>query len=200
MKLALNDVDISGLWIFAQNPDDRTLRLQKHSAWPNFVYILSRRDFGLLLVMTASNLHVLTSFGFLHSNCAVWFSASTFSVMSSIVASSCFCVMPMEIFVVARVDLATFGKFRVARDLSLLSTLVCFCSLFACETREGGKFHPDLRLRSGRVEFLRNRGDSSTPHEGTRLWLYICGRSVSVLPDFSRFSGHICNSWVFFHQ
>ena len=96
--------------------------------------------------------------------------------------------MPMEIFVSARVDLATLGKFRVARVLSLLSRLVCFCSLFVCETREGGKI---------RFEFLRRRGDSKTS-EVTRLW--ICGRSVSVLPDFSRFSGHICNSWVFFHQ
>ena len=55
-------------------------------------------------------------------------------------------IMPMEIFVVARVDLATLGKVRVALDLSLLSTLVCFCSLFACETLEGGKFHTDATL------------------------------------------------------
>jgi len=39
-----------------------------------------------LLVVAASTLHVLTSFGFLHSNCTVWFSDSTVFVRPSIVA------------------------------------------------------------------------------------------------------------------
>ena len=51
-------------------------------------------------------------------------------------------IMHMEIFVVARVELATFGKVRVALDLRLLSTLVCFCSLFACENWRVENFTP----------------------------------------------------------
>ena len=75
-----------------------------------------------------------------------------------------------------------------------------FLSLVGVRDTGGWKiFTLALRLRSGRVEFL-SWGDGSKSQEGTRLWIYTCGRSISVLPDFSRFSGHICNSWVFFHQ
>ena len=105
-------------------------------------------------------------------------------------------VMPVEKFVVARVDLATLGKVRIALDLSLLYTLGYFYPLLACETLEGENF--TLMYARGLAEFL-SWCDGSRSQEG-RGCGHICGRSVSVLPDFSRFSGHICNFWVFFHQ
>ena len=58
--------------------------------------------------------------------------------------------MPMEIFVVARVGLATLGGVRIALDLSLSSTLGYFYPS-ACEILEGERFTPDVGLRSGRV-------------------------------------------------
>jgi len=57
--------------------------------------------------------------------------------------SDCYAV---EIFVSARVGLATLGRVRIALDLGLLSTLVYFCSLLACKTLEGGKLHPGVTL------------------------------------------------------
>ena len=48
--------------------------------------------------------------------------------------------MPMEIFVVARVGLATFGKVRVALDPGQHAGL--FLASLVCETLEGGKILP----------------------------------------------------------
>ena len=80
--------------------------------------------------------------------------------------------MPMEIFVVARVGLATLGGVRIALDLSLSSTLGYFYPRRARLWRV--KASP-RRCVSGRlVEFLRRRGDSKTL-EVTRLWTYAAG-------------------------
>ena len=90
----------------------------------------------------------------------------------------------MEIFVSARVGLATLGGVRIAFDLGLHSTLFYFYPSLVCETLEGEILPWRYVCCLAEFEFLRRRGDSKS-QEVTRLW--ICGRSVSVLPDFSRF-------------
>ena len=61
-------------------------------------------------------------------------------------------VMPMEIFVSARVGLAALGGVRIALDLGLHSTLFYFYPSLVCETLEG-EILP-WRYVCGLAEFL----------------------------------------------